>query len=149
MVVPFPALEISFIPDILKFLHGLRIPRLQPFHESGLNLSAVAHPFNLEVQCPVDEVLSCIDDVEEVPYRPQGVVGSIEMDMDSTGRICESSGLPYGPYDFLQFFDVLAVFQNRRDQFAAVEFACTPHHALHLLFTSHGRVLHDLPVPSV
>ena len=89
------------------------------------------------------------DYVHKVADTPGRVVGTVQVDVDATGRISERSRLTQTPHQPLQGVDVLPIEQHRADQFHAVFLVRRDYSSMFLTLAFDTAVIHELPDPSV
>lgn len=86
-----------------------------------------------------------IDNVYEVADASRGMVGSVEMDMDTAGLVRKSAGFPEPPCQSLHPVNILPVKQDGADQLHAVTVISGDSPAPFFFLTMQAAIVHHFP----
>ena len=83
MVMGVAGSTVALVPNALDLREGLGFDAVQPLHQIGVHLLAVAHPLRGNLQGFIEQIVVTGDNVDKVADAPRGVIRTIEVDVDA------------------------------------------------------------------
>ena len=109
------------VPNPRELLGGLGLLPVQPGEEVLVDLLAPAAPaLRGNLEAVGQQVLVCVDQVDQVPERGRGVVPEADVHVDSAGGVCLGARGPEAAKELLQGLDVFPA-EDGADQFAPLD----------------------------
>ena len=121
MVVAITVSAITGVPNLFKLCECSGFLLVHAFYQVGIHLFAIPHALILNLKCFVEQIIAASDEVNEITDGSWRVRRTVEVDMDTTGVICEAASFTQATYNVLQGSNIFTISKNWADELTGIQ----------------------------
>ena len=121
MVVAITVSAITGVPNLFKLCECSGFLLVHAFYQVGIHLFAIPHTLIFNLKCFVEQIIAAGDEVNEITDGSRSVCRTVEMDMDTTGIVCEAASFTQATYNVLQGSNIFTISKNWADELTCIQ----------------------------